>query len=116
MAKLASQDQVFFFQAALLNGIAHQDNDFFEGKRLLDEIEGAELRGPHGRLDGVVAGDHDDRRRVRQRLNAAQGFEAVDPGEPNVEKYNLETAKRGTFQRFFGRSHGIYLVTFIFEN
>ena len=40
-------------------------NNFFEGERLFDEIEGAELGGAHGGFDGAVAGNHDDRGRMR---------------------------------------------------
>src|SRR5207253_2127594 len=74
---------------------------------------GAKFSGSNGRFDGSMAGNHDDCRRVRQRLNAAKSFEAVDPRKPDVEKHNLQIAHRGTFQGFLGRPHRIHLIAFI---
>src|SRR5579859_6229546 len=37
MPQFVSQEQVLFFQAALLDGIAHQQDDFLKRKRLLNE-------------------------------------------------------------------------------
>src|SRR6202451_243489 len=51
MAQLATQELIFFLQAALLDGVADEHDDFFERERLLDEIEGAELGGAHGGFD-----------------------------------------------------------------
>ena len=84
MAQRVAQKQIFFFQSALLDSVAHEDDDLVERKRLFDEIESAKFGGAHGRLDGAVAGDHDDRGRVGKRLNAAKGFEAVDSRKPDV--------------------------------
>src|SRR5208337_2822412 len=41
--QFASQQLIFILQAALLDCIANQDNDFFEGERFLDEIKGSQL-------------------------------------------------------------------------
>src|ERR1700687_1764148 len=68
--QFAAQQLVFIFEAALLNGVANQNDDLLKRKGFLDEIEGAELCGPHGCLDCAVTGNHDDRRRPRGRLQA----------------------------------------------
>src|SRR4029077_2188995 len=57
VTEFASQQLIFIFEAPLLNGIANQDDDLFEGKRLLDEIEGAELCGSDSGLDRAVTGN-----------------------------------------------------------
>jgi len=43
VAELGAQRLVFLFQAALLHGVADQYDNFFEGERLFDEVEGAEF-------------------------------------------------------------------------
>ena len=68
VTQFASQQLVFIFEAALLNGVANQNDDLLKRKWFLDEIEGAELRGPHGCLDCAVTGNHDDCGRARGRL------------------------------------------------
>src|SRR5205823_3197476 len=116
MAQLVMQKEIFFFQAPLLNGVTHQHNDFLKRKRFLDEIESAKLGGAHRGLDGAVARDHDDGGRVRQRLNAAEGFEAVHAGQPDVEKRDFQIAKRAALQSLFGGSNGVHLIALVFEN
>src|SRR5215813_4704390 len=77
VAEFRAEGLVFLFQAALLNGVANEDDDFFEGERFFDEVEGAELGGADGGIDGGVTGDHDDGGWMGKSLDAGEGFEAV---------------------------------------
>src|SRR6266487_1361579 len=54
VAQLAAQQLIFTFEAALLNSVANRNHDLLKRERLLDEIESAQLGGPHGCLDGAV--------------------------------------------------------------
>jgi len=56
------------------------------GKRLLDEIGGAEPGRRDRVLDVAVAGDHDDADFGPLGLDAAQKLDAVDIGHPDVEQ------------------------------
>src|SRR5258707_1248748 len=81
---------IFFLEAALLDGVADENDYAFEGERLFDEIEGAKFGGADGGFDGAVAGDDDDARRLRGALEAAEGFHAVHAGEPDVERNDVD--------------------------
>ena len=116
MAEFAAQQLIFFLQAALLHGVANEHDNFFERERLLDEIECAQLGGAHGGFDRAVAGDHDDGGRTRLRLQAAERFEAVDAGQPDVEQDHFDVAVRRAFERFFCGAGGVYGVAFVFKN
>src|SRR5579864_6983613 len=116
MAKLDAQELIFFLQAALLDGVADQDDDFVERERLLDEIESAEFGGADGGFNGAVSGDHDYRGRPLRGLKSAEGLEAVHAGEPNVEEDDFHVAAGGALERFFGRAHGFDDVTFILQD
>jgi len=71
VTQFAAQQLVFIFEAALLNGVANQYDDFLKREGFLDEIEGPELCGTHGCFDCAVTGNHDDRGRPRGRLQTA---------------------------------------------
>src|SRR5712691_9641370 len=116
VTQFASQQLVFIFEAALLNGVANQNDDLLKRKGFLDEIEGAELCGPYGCFDCAVTGNHDDRGRARGRLQAAQRFEAVDTRKPDVQENDLEIAGGGALQGFLGGTHGFHMVALVFEN
>src|SRR5208283_2162253 len=113
MVKFAAQHQVFFLQAALLDSIAHEDRDLFEGERLLDEIEGAKFRGAHGGFNAAVTGDHDDGGGVGNIADAAEGFHAINAGQPDVQKDDLEITGGDAIERFFGGAHGFHNVMFV---
>ena len=57
--KLFLQIFVFASEALSFDCILDQDQSFFEGERLLQEIESAQLGGAHRSLNGAVAGNHD---------------------------------------------------------
>ena len=54
MAKFAAKNLIFFLEPALLDGVAHEHDNFLERERLFDEIEGAQFCGADGRLDRAV--------------------------------------------------------------
>ncbi len=52
----------FQLELALLQRVLHHHRDFFDGQRLFQKIEGAQLGGLHRGFDGAVAGnDHHHR-------------------------------------------------------
>src|SRR5262249_48996491 len=74
------------------------------------------LRRAHRGFDAAVAGDHDDRRRMWNGLQAAEGLKAVHAGKPDVEKNDFEIAARRAFQRFFGGLSGFDVITLVAED
>ena len=116
VAEFGAQGLVFFFEAALLHGVADQDNNFFQAERFFDEVEGAEFGGADRGVDGGVAGNHNDRGRVGHGLDAAEGFEAVHAGEPDVEKNDVEAAVGRAFEGAFGGLGGFGDVAFVGED
>ena len=116
LAELAAQYQVLLLKAALLDGIADEDDDFFEGERLFDEVEGAKFRGAHGGFDVAMAGDHDDRGRIGNVADAAEGFHAVDAWQPDIQKNDVQVAGGDAVQSFFGGAHGFHGVMFVAQD
>src|SRR6267142_5296546 len=116
MAQLGTQQLVFFFQSPLLNRVSNENNYFFKRKRLFDEIESTQLSGSHGGFDRAVAGNHDNRRRPRRRLQAAQCFEPVHSRKPNVQEHDFQIAGTGAVQRLLGGSHSFDVIALLLEN
>src|SRR6266571_2088184 len=116
MAQLASQQQIFLFQTALLERVADQNDDLFKRQRLLDEIKSPELGGAHSGFDGAMARDHDHRGRAGQRLQAAERFEAIDARKPDVEKDDFQITHCGTLQGFLRGCHGFHVMAFVAED
>src|ERR1700722_5540370 len=89
-------DQLFFqvdiFAAKLfrLDRILDQDESFVERERLFQKVVSPELGGADRGLDGSVAGDHDDFRRVVEFANAREGLEAVDASHPDIQQDYVE--------------------------
>src|SRR5258708_6073173 len=116
MAQLRAQKLILFLQAPLLNGVADEHDDFFERKRLLDDIEGPELCGAHGGFDGAVAGDHDNGGRALRSLQAAESLQAIHAWQPHIEKNHFHFAARGALQCFLSGGHGFDVVAFVLQN
>jgi hypothetical protein len=75
---------------------------------LLDEVHGAETRGFDGRVDGAVAGHHDDRARRPAFGPLSQQRDSVRIGHPDVEQDKIEVlplAGAARFLRVGGRRH-----------
>src|SRR5215813_8430486 len=113
MPKFAAQRLIFFFETALLHGVANENDDALERKRLFDKIERTEFCRAHRGFDAAVAGNHDDRWRMRNGLHTAESFEAVHAGKPNVEEDDFEIAAGGAFQGFFGRLSAFDVIALI---
>src|SRR5713226_4209642 len=115
-AQLGAQELIFFLQAALLDGIADENDDFIERQRLLDEIKSAELCSAHRGLDGAVPGNHDDGGRALRRAKPAERLQAIHAGEPDVEEDDLDITICGAREGFFGRSHRFDEITFVLQD
>jgi hypothetical protein len=50
---------------------------------------------------------------VRHGLDAAEGFETVHAGKPDVEKDHIEAAVGGAFESAFGGVRGFGYVAFV---
>ena len=64
-------------EASLLEGVADADEDALAVEGLLQEIEGPQLGRLDRRLDGALAGDHDDLGDERPRPQLGQDFETA---------------------------------------
>src|SRR4029077_15083339 len=100
----------------LLDGIANQHNDFFERQGLLDEVEGAQLRGTHSGFDGAMPGNHDHFGRSGNRLDAAERFQTVHARQPDIEKDDFKIATANALERLLSRANGIDRILFIAKN
>ncbi len=80
--------RVFEAQAAVVDGVAYDEQNAVDGEGLFEEVVGAEFGCLDGGFDGAVAGDHDDDGAIGggDALDAAEGFEAVDSGQPDIEQ------------------------------
>jgi len=116
LAEGGAERLIFVFEAALLHRVADQDDNFFQAERLFDEVESAKLCGANRGVNGGVAGDHDDGGRVGHGLDAAERFEAIHAGEPDVEQDDVEAAVGGAFQGAFRRFGGFGDVAFVGED
>src|SRR5260370_39710052 len=76
---------------------------------------GGEFCGGNGGLYGAVAGDDDDARRLREALNAAEGFHAVHSGEPDVEENDFDGAGGEALEGEFGGFHGFDGIALVAE-
>ncbi len=100
----------FQLQPALLHRVVEHHRDFLDGQRLFQKIEGAQLGGLHGGLDGAVAGDDDHFGPVRERdfLDAGQRFQAIHAGQPDVQQHHFVALRApalpGIFRRFRRRA------------
>src|SRR5260370_23797930 len=112
LVQFAAQQNVFIFQAVLLDSIANQNNNLFKGQGLFDEVESAQFRGAHRGLDGAMPGNHDHFGRVGNGLDAAQRFQAVHARQPDIEKDDFKIAAADAFEGLLGRADGIDGILF----
>src|SRR6185437_3925088 len=77
-------------QLMLLPGAAHEHVDLGHAVRLGEIVVGAELHRRDRRLDGAVAGDDDDFRRVGLRAERLERFEAVHLRHHDVDQGDVE--------------------------
>ena len=73
----------------MLEGVTEREEQLLRGERLLEEIERAELRGPHGGLDRAVPAHHDDRHRGPAALQLLEHRHAVVPRHRDVEQHRV---------------------------
>src|SRR5437879_1004979 len=74
---------------ALVQGVARQERDLFEGERLFDVVVGAQLDRLDRRFDGPVAGHHDDQQARVGLHRALERLDAVEIGHPDVEEHQV---------------------------
>ncbi len=115
-AKLFSEAAVFQFQPVNFEGILDNQNDFLERERFLDEIKCAELRGPHGRFDAGVSGNHHHHRSHAVLAHAFKCFEAIHPIEPHVEENQIWGPLIETRKTLFAGRYRRGLIPFVGED
>ncbi len=96
-------------------GVVDGQQHALERERLLQEVVRAEARGPDGRVDVAVPGDHDDGRRAGS-LETLQHGHAVDAAEPEVEQHEIELLARERGDAFLPRLAGRGLVPLVGED
>ena len=108
------QAPVFRFQALLLERVTQHQQDLVPGQRFLDEVVGSQLGGLDRRLDGAVAGDHDDVLAGAPGSNPLEGVDPVHAGQPDVEEDGVVGGPVHEAQPFLGagrRFHQVALVS-----
>src|SRR5262245_27992640 len=114
--ELLLQLRVRRFEFALADRVFDGEDGLFQRERLLDEIEGAELRGAHGHVDPPMDGDHDDACVGVIGFKSREGFEAVDSRQPDVEQHaGVKSPLEGLQTLFAARRRGDR-EAFVFEH
>ena len=114
--QLRAQLAVLRGQLRLLQRVAKRQQGLVNGKRLLNEIEGAELGGADGRFNGAMPGNHDDRGRRFQGLDFFQHLNAVHARQPDVEQDDVKLAGLESFQASFAAADGFHTIAFVLED
>ena len=116
--QLLLQVDVLAVQFLGLDRVLDQDQSLLERERFFQEVVCAKFRRAHRGLDGAVAGDHDDFRRIVELANLLQRLEAVDAGQPDIEQHHVKcslaqqveagfaTLDRGCGVAFVGQNAG----------
>ena len=86
----ARQPLGFLLKLALIEGVAHGQENAVEVQRLLDEVKGAHLDGLHRCLHGAVAADHDDAAIDSLFHEGIENFQAVHFGHFDVTKDHIK--------------------------
>ena len=110
------QTPVLLHQTFLPERVAGGDQDALALRRLLDEVEGAELDGLDGGLDGAVAGEDHDRRRAVARLQPFEHLEAVQLGHLDVEEHEVRALLLGELEPDGAVGGQQHLVALVFED
>src|SRR5208337_5329568 len=92
---------VFVPQPLGIQGVLDDDESAFDGERLFQEIEGPQLGGADGGLNGAVAGDHDHLGGVVHAANLLQSFQSVHARQPDVEQDDVGCMLVQVFQASF---------------
>ena len=90
---------VLRLELAAVHRVADGEEEAVEVGRLLDKVEGAELRRLHRRLDRAVAGDHDDGELGELLAQGLQHLHPVALGHLHVEEDEVVAALAGLLQR-----------------
>ncbi len=117
IALTAGQLAELGLQFVLLQGVVDHHRDLFNGQRLFEEIEGAELGGADGGFDGAVAGNHHNFGTVRggDLLNVSEGFQTIDAREPDIQQDNVVAMVREFFQALLAGFDGFAGESLVFE-
>ena len=86
----ARQPLGFLLKLALIEGVAHGQENAVEVQRLLDEVKGAHLDGLHRCLHGAVAADHDDAAIDSLFHEGIENFQPVHFGHFDVTKDHIK--------------------------
>jgi hypothetical protein len=95
--------------------IAQQEQHAIGVERLLENVEGAELRGLHRRLNRGVAADHHDHGRRVGGAQPSQRLDAIDAGHLDVEKDQMRAEAVVLAQPIESVRHGVNRVAFVLE-
>jgi hypothetical protein len=114
---VCSQASVLAFEPRLLECVLHGEEQLVDRERLLDEVEGAELRRPYGGLDGAVTRHHHDRQMRMRAAKDLQHLDAVASGHRDVEQHQIGAFTVGELmQRPLAVLGGHHLEALVGEN
>ena len=106
---------VLLFGAAAGNRGAYVGQKLVVVPRLLDEVGGAVLHGPHRIVDGAVGGDHDHGQARIAGADVGQDLEAIAVGQGKVQQHQVEGMLGQLGQTFFAGGGGCHGVAFELE-
>jgi hypothetical protein len=115
LLRLAQRD-VLVNQTMPVERVAYGDEDALGGERLLDEIEGTELRRLDRRAHCRVSRNHHDGQRLVGALQPLQHFEAVHTWHLDIEEDEIRQIAIGDDQTVLAGRGALHLVAFVLEN
>ena len=113
---LGAQVAVLGLERPLPQRMTDDQHRLVERQRLLDEVEGAELDGPHRRLDVAVAGDDDDLGVDAALAQALQGLEPVDARHPHVEQHDVVVVGDDALEARLAGFDGVDGIAFVAQH
>ncbi len=82
---------------------------------LRDEVVGAQSHGFHGRVDGPIAADHQDRYVLAGSPQRFEDAEPVGSRHPEIEKHEIDSAALQRFDAGLAVGHGQDLIAVVLE-
>ncbi len=114
-AELLPKPAVLLFQPVDFESILDDQNNFFERKRLLNEIKRAEFGGAHRCFNVGVPGNHHHHRAHSALAHTFERLEAIDSLKPYVEKNQVGGTLIEQLETLFARRHRRSFIPFVGE-
>src|SRR5207249_7153458 len=111
-----AQEPVLGAEFDLMERVAKRQQCLIDGEWFLDEVKSPELGGAHRSFDGGVAGDHDDHRRVLERLDPFELLKAIHRGQPDIKQYNVAAVLAEELETLFAALNRLRAVALVLKD